>query len=77
MSRIRGAVLLALARSADPDERAAAQDVIAEAIRAAGSIPAAARALAVARSTLYRICAPEGRALPRRGPGRPRRAPAS
>ena len=78
MSRIRGPILLALLRSADPEERAVAEDEIARALRAEGSIPRAATVLRVARSTLYRITSPAARAkAPLRGPGRPRRTPAT
>ena len=78
MSRIRGPVLLALLRSADPEERAVAEEEIAHALRAEGSIPRAAAVLRVARSTLYRLTSPAARsAAPLRGPGRPRRTPAT
>jgi len=76
MSRLKGPVLLALLRSPDVDVRAAGVSVLREALAAAGSTVAAARALGVHPRTVQRALATspalrDGLSL--RGRGRPRK----
>lgn len=76
MSRLRGPVLLALLRSSDAEVRGAGLSVLRDALAAAGSTVAAARALGVAPRTIQRAIAarPELReGIELRGRGRPRR----